>query len=697
MTASVTQQQTNSTMENQKKGNLTVTTDNILPVIKKFLYSDHEIFLREMVANAVDATTKFQALARTGEAKNEEADSLKVSVAVDEKAGTITISDQGVGMTVEEIDKYINQIAFSGATEFVEKYKDNAQGIIGHFGLGFYSAFMVSDQVEIISRSYREGATAAHWLCDGGAEFTIEDAEKESRGTDVILHVSDDEKEFLSQDKLRSLLRKYCRFMPVKIVCGEKEEWKDGKMQPTGEPYIINDVEPIWTKSPSELKDEDYKKFYSALYPMHDEPLFWIHLNVDYPFTLTGVLYFPHIKSDMDIRRDHIQLYCNQMFVTDQVEGIVPDFLTLLHGVIDSPDIPLNVSRSYLQADREVKKISTYIQKKVADRLLAIFKDDRKQYEDKWADLRIFIHYGVLSQQDFYDRAKEFMLLTDAEGKHYTLDEYAKLIGTAQDDKEGNHVYLYATDKVSQYGYMAEAQKKGYSVLLMDGQLDTALVSMLETKLEKTRFARVDSDTIDRLIPKADDNKQPENAELLKVAFEGITPKLEGTDIMVDTRAMGKDSAAVVVTRSEQMRRMKEMSRLQPQFSFYGDMPDTLLLTVNTDSPFCSALMEKVAASTAEQIKPIDADVKGLLARKAALDAQVADKKPEEIDKAVKDDLDQTRDNIKARREERRTILHATLTDNLSASRAIKLALLRAGLLKGEALEAFVEDEWKTL
>ena len=582
-----------------QKGNIGVTTENIFPVIKKFLYSDHEIFLREMVSNAVDATQKLKTLADKGEFKGEMGD-ITVHVKLDEKAGTLTISDRGIGMTEEEIDKYINQIAFSGVTDFLDKYKDSANAIIGHFGLGFYSAFMVSKKVEIITRSYKDGAKAVKWSCDGSPEFTIEDAEKEDRGSDIILYIDDDCKEYLEKFQIEQLLNKYCKFMPVPVAFGKKTEWNkdEKKMVETDEDNVINSVEPLWTKTPSTLKDEDYKSFYRTLYPMQmEEPLFWIHLNVDYPFNLTGILYFPRIKQNIDIQRNKIQLYCNQVFVTDQVEGIVPEFLTLLHGVIDSPDIPLNVSRSYLQSDRDVKKISTYITKKVADRLSSIFKENRKEYEEKWDDLKIFINYGMLSQEDFYDRAKDFCLLKDVDGKYFTLEEYKTLIKDNQTDKDGNLVYLYANDKDEQYSYIEAAKNKGYSVLLLDGQLDTPTVSMFEQKLEKTRFTRVDGDTIDRLIVKEDakksdlDEKQSDN---LSEAFRSQMPKLEKTEFNVEVQALGEQSQPVVITQSEYMRRMKDMSRYQQGMSFYGQMPDSYTIVLNSEHPLIKRVLDDV-------------------------------------------------------------------------------------------------------
>ena len=570
-----------------QKGNIGVTTENIFPVIKKFLYSDHEIFLREMVSNAVDATQKIKTLAAQGDFKGEMGD-LAVRVTLDKEAGTLTISDRGIGMTAEEVDRYINQIAFSGVNDFLEKYKDKANAIIGHFGLGFYSAFMVSRQVDIVTKSYKEGAQAVKWSCDGSPEYTLDDVEKEDRGTDIILHIDDDCKEFLEKARIESLLNKYCKFLAVPVVFGKKQEWKDGKYVDTDEDNVINSVEPLWAKAPSTLKDEDYKSFYRTLYPMHDEPLFWIHLNVDYPFNLTGILYFPRVKSNLELQRNKIQLYCNQVFVTDQVEGIVPDFLTLLHGVIDSPDIPLNVSRSYLQSDANVKKISTYITKKVADRLQSIFKEDRKAYEEKWDDLKIFINYGMLSQNDFYDRAKDFTLLKDVEGKYFTLDEYRTLIKDNQTDKDDTVVYLYANDATEQYAYIEAAKAKGYSVLLLDGQLDTPMASMLEQKLEKSRFTRVDADIVDRLIVKEEAKKSEltdDERDNLSEIFRSQMPKMDKAEFMVDVLPLGEANQPVVITQNEYMRRMKDMSRYQEGMGFYAQMPDSYSLVLNTDHP----------------------------------------------------------------------------------------------------------------
>ena len=569
------------------KGNIGITTDNIFPVIKKFLYSDHEIFLREIVANAVDATQKLRTLASKGEFKDELGD-LTVHVKLDPDAGTLTISDRGIGMTGEEVDRYINQIAFSGATDFLEKYKDDAAAIIGHFGLGFYSSFMVAKQVDIITQSWQKDAKAVKWTCDGTPAFEMEEVEKESgRGTDIVLHIDDESKDFLQKNRIQSLLTKYCKFLPVEIAFGKKTEWKDGQEKETDELNIVNDVNPLWKRTPTELKDEDYKDFYRKLYPMQDEPLFWIHLNVDYPFNLTGVLYFPKIKNQLDVRRNQIQLYCNQVYVTDQIENIVPEFLTLLHGVIDSPDIPLNVSRSYLQSDRNVKKISGYITKKVADRLKQIFQKQREEFEQKWDDLKLFIHYGMLSDPDFYDKGKDFALLKDVDGKFHGYEEYREFIKDQQTDKDGHLVCLYAQDKEAQFAQIEAARLKGYNVLLLDGQLDSPLVGMLEQKWEKTRFCRVDSDTIDKLIckeEKAEETEETKKAnEALQKAFEAVLPKLDKTEFHVEVASAGTDNLPLIITQSEYMRRMKEMSELQAGMSFYGEMPTMYNLLVNSD------------------------------------------------------------------------------------------------------------------
>jgi len=676
-----------------QKGNIGVTTENIFPVIKKFLYSDHEIFLREMVSNAVDATQKLKTLADKGDFKGELGE-LAVKLQLDTEKGTLTISDRGIGMTEEEIDKYINQIAFSGVTDFLDKYKDSANAIIGHFGLGFYSAFMVSKKVEIITKSYKDGAKAVKWSCDGSPEFTIEDTEKEDRGSDIVLYIDDDCKEYLEKQQIEQLLQKYCKFMPVTITFGKETEWKDGKQVDTDKDHVINNVEPLWTKAPSTLNDEDYKNFYRTLYPMHDEPLFWIHLNVDYPFNLTGILYFPRIKSNIEIQRNKIQLYCNQVFVTDQVEGIVPDFLTLLHGVIDSPDIPLNVSRSYLQSDRDVKKISTYITKKVADRLAAIFKNDRKDYEEKWDDLKIFINYGMLSQEDFYDRAKDFSLLKDVEGKYYTFEEYKTLIKDTQTDKDGTLVYLYTNNKEEQYTYIEAAQQKGYSVLLMDGQLDTPAVSMLEQKFEKTRFTRVDSDIIERLIVKEDEPKQTldaDTADNLSQAFRSQMPSIEKTEFYVEVQAMGENARPVLITQSEYMRRMKDISRYQQGMAFYAEMPDTYSLVLNSDHPLIKKILEDEKEKTAADLKPVASEIKGQEARLAALRQEQDKKKPEEITQEEKDNVNNTQKAIEEQRSKKQQIIADYAKGNDILHQLIDLALLQNGMLKGAALDKFLK------
>ena len=676
-----------------QKGNIGVTTENIFPVIKKFLYSDHEIFLREMVSNAVDATQKLKTLAERGDFKGELGD-LTVRVSLDKEKGTLTISDRGIGMTAEEIDKYINQIAFSGVNDFLEKYKDNANAIIGHFGLGFYSSFMVSKKVEIITKSYQEGAAAVKWSCNGSPEFTIEETEKADRGSDIVLYIDDDCKEYLEKDEISKLLNKYCKFMPVPVAFGKKTEWKDGKQQETEEDNIINDAEPLWTKQPSTLKDEDYKKFYHTLYPMQDDPMFWIHLNVDYPFNLTGILYFPRIKSNLDLQRNKIQLFCNQVFVTDQVEGIVPEFLTLLHGVIDSPDIPLNVSRSYLQSDRDVKKISTYITKKVADRLNSLFKDDRKDYEEKWDDLKLFIYYGMLSQEDFYDRAKDFALLKDVEGKYFTYEEYKTLITTEQTDKDGNLVYLYATNKEEQYSYIEAAKAKGYSVLMMDGQLDVPVISLLEQKFEKSRFTRVDSDIIDRLIIKEDAPKNELDAETsdkLSQTFRSQLPKLEKAEFYVEVQSLGEQAQPVVITQSEYMRRMKDISRFQPGMAFYGQMPDSYSFVLNSDHPLIKKVMEQQDQTIGESLQPILNEIKGQEARMAAL-RQIQDKKkPEEITQEEKDEVSNTQNAINEQQEKKNQVIADAAKDNKVVHQLIDLALLQNGMLKGAALDQFVK------
>ena len=676
-----------------QKGNIGVTTENIFPVIKKFLYSDHDIFLREMVSNAVDATQKLKTLAAQGDFKGEIGDTT-VRISLDEKAGTLTISDRGIGMTEEEIDKYINQIAFSGVTDFLDKYKENANAIIGHFGLGFYSSFMVASKVEIITKSYKEGSKAVKWSCDGSPAFEIEDADKADRGSDIVLHIADDCKEFLQKSKIEELLNKYCKFMAVPVAFGKKTEWKDGKNVETDEDNIINNVEPLWTKTPSTLKDEDYKKFYHTLYPMQDDPLFWIHLNVDFPFNLTGILYFPRIKNSIDMLRNKIQLYCNQVFVTDQVEGIVPEFLTLLHGVIDSPDIPLNVSRSYLQSDSNVKKISTYITKKVADRLSSIFKENRKEFEEKWDDLKLFINYGMLSQEDFYERAKDFALLKDVEGKYFTYEEYKTLIKDNQTDKDGNLVYLYANNKEEQYSYIEAAKQKGYSVLLMEGQLDTPMVNMLEQKLEKSRFTRVDADIIDRLIVKEDAKKTDltkDQSDNLTEVFRSQMPKLDKAEFFVEIQALGEQNQPVLITQNEYMRRMKAMSQFQAGMNFYGQMPDSYNIVLNSDHALVKKVLEDAEANTAESLKPILAEIKGQEARLAVLHQEQGKKKPEEITQEEKDDVHNTEKAISDEKAKRNDIISGYAKNNNIVHQLIDLALLQNGMLKGASLDAFLK------
>ena len=677
-----------------QKGKIGVTTENIFPVIKKFLYSDHDIFLRELVSNAVDATQKLRTLAATSEFKGETND-LKVRVSLDEKAGTLTVSDDGIGMTAEEIDKYINQIAFSGVTDFLDKYKDKAEAIIGHFGLGFYSAFMVSKKVEIVTKSYRDGAQAVRWSCDGSPEFSIEDTEKAIHGTDVVLHIDDDCKEFLQKQKIESLLNKYCKFMAVPVVFGKQTEWKDGKSVETDKDNIINNVEPLWTKAPAELKDEDYKQFYRILFPMNDEPLFWIHLNVDYPFHLTGILYFPRVKNNIELQRNKIQLYCNQVFVTDQVEGIVPEFLTLLHGVIDSPDIPLNVSRSYLQSDANVKKISTYITKKVADRLNGIFKENRKEYEEKWQDLKLFVNYGMLSQPDFYDRAKDFSLFTDVDGKNFTFEEYKTLIKDNQTDKDGTLVYLYATEKEEQYSYIETARAKGYSVLLANGQLDVPTLSMLEQKFDKSRFVRVDSDVIDHIIAKKDETKGEKlgenDADTLTQAFQSQLPKVEKAEFMVSVEPLGETAQPIVATQNEYMRRMKEMSQYQQGMGFYAQMPDTYTIVLNSDHAIIKQILSESNTSTAEKLQPIRSEIKGLQAREAALRQAQGKKKPEEVTQNEKDELKNTEEELTKQRNEKNTVIADYAKNNNAIHQLIDLALLQNGLLKGAALDKFIK------
>ena len=674
----------------ETKGNIGVTSENIFPVIKKFLYSDHEIFLRELVSNAIDATQKLKTLASVGEFKGELGD---LTIRIRTEKGKLIISDRGVGMTADEIDRYINQIAFSGAEEFVKKYKDNAAAIIGHFGLGFYSSFMVSKKVEIVTRSYQEGATAVRWSCEGTPEYEMTETKKDDRGTDIILYIDDDNKDFLEKDKITSLLEKYCRYLPIPIAFGKKQEWKDGKYVDTDEDNIVNNTQPAWVRKPSELKDEDYKAFYRELYPMADEPLFWIHLNVDYPFNLTGILYFPRIKSNMDLQRNKIRLYSNQVVVTDSVEGIVPEFLTLLHGVLDSPDIPLNVSRSYLQSDQNVKKISAHITKKVADRLEEIFKNDRKAFEEKWDSLKLFIQYGMLSDEKFYDRAAKFALLKDVDGTYYTLEEYRKLIASEQTDKEGGVIYLYTTNPDEQYSYIQAAKDRGYNVLIMDGQLDVHAIGQLEQKIEKTRFVRVDSDTIDRLILKADAptvSLTDGQRQALQQVFRSRLPKMGKTDFVVTFEALGPSANPVMLTQGEFMRRMREMSAMQPGMSFYGEMPESYNLVLNTDHPLILSVLSDEEKACTDKLQPILSDIKGWEARQHDLREAQSKKKEDELTEAEKEDMTNTNRTLDELRGRRDAILTEYAAGNKVVGQLIDLALLANGLLKGEPLSRFI-------
>ena len=674
----------------ETKGNIGVTSENIFPVIKKFLYSDHEIFLRELVSNAIDATQKLKTLASVGDFKGELGD---LTIRIRTEKGKLIISDRGVGMTADEIDRYINQIAFSGAEEFVKKYKDNAAAIIGHFGLGFYSSFMVSKRVEIVTRSYQEGATAVRWSCEGTPEYEMTETTKDDRGTDIILYIDDDNKEFLEKDKITSLLEKYCRYLPIPIAFGKKQEWKDGKYVDTDEDNIVNNTHPAWVRKPSELKDEDYKAFYRELYPMADEPLFWIHLNVDYPFNLTGILYFPRIKSNMDLQRNKIRLYSNQVFVTDSVEGIVPEFLTLLHGVLDSPDIPLNVSRSYLQSDQNVKKISAHITKKVADRLEEIFKNDRKAFEEKWDSLKLFIQYGMLSEEKFYDRAVKFALLKDVDGTYYTLEEYRKLIASEQTDKECNVIYLYTTNPDEQYSYIQAAKDRGYNVLVMDGQLDVHAIGQLEQKIEKTRFVRVDSDTIDRLILKADAptvSLTDDQRNALQQVFRSRLPKMDKADFIITFEALGPSANPVMLTQGEFMRRMREMSAMQPGMSFYGEMPDSYNLVLNTDHPLILSVLSDEEKACTDKLQPILSDIKGWEARQHDLREAQNKKKEDELTEAEKEDMTNTNRTLDELRGRRDAILTEYAAGNKVVGQLIDLALLANGLLKGEPLSRFI-------
>lgn len=674
------------------KGKIGVTTENIFPVIKKFLYSDHEIFLRELVSNAIDATQKLKTLASFGEFKGELGE-MNVRVAIDKEAGTLTVSDHGIGMDADDIEKYINQIAFSGAEEFLEKYKDNANSIIGHFGLGFYSAFMVSKKVIIRSLSYKEGAKAVEWTCDGSPEFEMQETEKTSRGTDIILYIDDDNKEFLEQTRIDALLKKYCRFLPVPVISGKVQEWKDGKYVDSDKDNIVNSTEPLWTKKPTELTDKDYLEFYHELRPGEEDPMFWIHLNVDYPFNLTGILYFPKIKNNIDIRQNRIQLYCNQVYVTDQVEGVVPEFMMLMQGVIDSPDIPLNVSRSYLQADQQVKKISSYISKKVAEKLDRMFKDDRKAFEQKWNDIEVFIKYGMLTDEKFYEASKKFFLLRDVNDNYYTLEEYRTLVESAQTDRENTIIYLYATDKTAQYSYIKAAEEKGYNVLHLDGQLDQHLIHMLESKLEKTRFVRVDSDTPERLIAKNDDksaNLSPLEADIVTGMFRSQMPEIKDTNFIVEYTSLGKTDAPATITQNEMMRRMKEMAALQPGMNFYGSMPSMYALVVNTEQPAVKKIVEDGKAALESELVPVHAEIETLNNEIETLRKEMDEKKDDTEKEPLKTRIADKEKTVEEKRSEEDKLIKEYASTQPVLKQIIDLALLQSGLLKGEDLSAFI-------
>ncbi len=676
-----------------QKGKIGVSSDNLFPIIKKFLYSDHDIFLREIISNAVDATQKLKTLAARGETAIS-VDQAKVRVSLNEKKKTITVSDCGIGMTAEEVEKYINQIAFSGANEFLEKYKNDANAIIGHFGLGFYSAFMVSSTVEIISKSYREGATAIKWSCDGSPEYSIVDAEREDVGTDIVMYINDDSKEFLEKSRISDLLNKYCKFLPVPVVFGKKTEWKDGKEVETDEDNQINDTTPAWTKKPVDLKDEDYAAFYQKLYPYTEDPLFHIHLNVDYPFNLTGILYFPRLKNTIEVQKNKIQLYCNQVFVTDSVEGIVPEFLTLLHGVIDSPDIPLNVSRSYLQSDSNVKKISTHITKKVGDRLTQLFKDNREEFEKKWDDLKIFIEYGILTDEKFAEKALDFFLFKNTEDKYFTFEEYEKLIKESQTDKDKNLIYLYTSNRDEQYTFIQDARNKGYDILILDDVLSTHLVNKFEQKYTDKRFVRVDADVVDNLIQKEDhtDHLSFDEREELSPVFQAVCPENKEINYVVDFKCLGESSQPMVITRNEFMRRMKDMSRIQGGggMSFYGDMPESLNLVVNTDHPLVKKVLESKENALGTELAQIKDELAGLKQEQESLEKAKKEKKDEEIPQAEKEKLEEVEKKISSLEGDRRKKLESFGKENKLAKQMVDLALLANGMLKGEDLDKFV-------
>ena len=674
-------------------GKIGVTTENIFPVIKKFLYSDHEIFLRELVSNAIDATQKIKTLASFGEYKGE-LGKLDVRVSIDKEAGTLTVSDHGIGMDAEDIDKYINQIAFSGAEEFLAKYKDTANSIIGHFGLGFYSAFMVAKKVTIRSLSYKEGAKAVEWVCDGSPEYEMKEIDKAERGTDIILEIDDDNKEFLEPTRDIALLKKYCRFLPVPVICGKEQEWKEGKMVDTDKDLVVNATEPLWTKKPAELTDADYLEFYHELHPGEEAPLFWIHLNVDYPFNLTGILYFPKVKTNIDIRHNRIQLYCNQVYVTDQVEGIVPEFMMLMQGVIDSPDVPLNVSRSYLQADSQVKKISGYISKKVAEKLNTMFRDDRKEFEKKWPDIEVFIKYGMLTDEKFYDAAKKFFLLRDVNDNYYTLEEYHKLVEATQTDKDGFVIYLYATDPTSQYGYIKAAEEKGYNVLLMDGQLDSHLIQMLESKLDKIRFVRADSDTPERLINQGDEQASKLSSldiELLSGIFRSQIPEIKDTNFIVEYAALGSENAPATITQNEMMRRMKDMAALQPGMNFYGSMPTMYSLVVNTDQPAVKKIVEDAREALEVEVAPLMAAVENGNKEAADLRAKVSGAKDDAEKETLNKEISDKEKSVNEAREKEENLIKEYAEGVDTVKQIIDLALLKSHLLSGASLEAFIK------
>lgn len=674
-------------------GKIGVTTENIFPVIKKFLYSDNEIFLRELVSNAIDATQKLKTLSSFGEYKGDLGD-MSVRVKVDKENGTLTISDHGIGMDSEDIEKYINQIAFSGAEEFLNKYKDTANSIIGHFGLGFYSAFMVSKKVEIRSLSYKEGAKGVSWTCDGSPEYEMTEIDKADRGTDVILYIDDENKEFLEQVRIDTLLKKYCRFLPVPVISGKEQEWKNGKYVDTDKDKVINSTEPLWTKKPADLTDEDYLKFYHELRPGEEDPMFWIHLNVDYPFSLTGILYFPKIKNNIDIQKNRIQLYCNQVYVTDQVEGVVPEFMMLMQGVIDSPDIPLNVSRSYLQSDQQVKKISSYISKKVAEKLEKMFKSDRKEFENKWDDIEVFIKYGMLTDEKFYEQAKKILLLKDVNGNYYTLDEYEKLTGPTQTDKNGVTIYLYANDKTAQYSYIEGAEGKGYNVLLLDGQLDQHLIQMLESKMTKIRFVRVDSDTPERIIEKSDEPKSdltPAEADLLTGLFRSQLPELKDTNFMVEYNSLPTSDVPAVVTQNEMMRRMKDMAAMQPGMNFYGQMPDMYSLVVNTEQSAVKKILSEAKNALESELAPLRTGVETDNKEIENLRKEMNEKKEDSEKSALRNQIEEKEKNVAELREQEEQIIKNYASNQPEVKQIIDLALLQNGLLKGEQLAAFIK------